>query len=168
MKTKIEMGDYCVCVEEKDGFISVEALKDEEVVEEFSIEMTESEEGQDESQDEEEIQNFGEYGQDEEEGQDADEAEGEDDEEDEDDDDGTGIGVVYNYNMTYDPNKIFGVHLNLTGYLDGSQFKFAPFSHNADAPSTPAPEPGTMLLFGTGLIGLAWVGRRQLQGKKDS
>lgn len=36
---------------------------------------------------------------------------------------------------------------------------FAPFSH--DAQSSPVPEPGTMLLFGTGLAGLAAVGRRR-------
>lgn len=37
--------------------------------------------------------------------------------------------------------------------------KFAPFSH--DAQSTPVPEPATMLLFGTGLVGLAGALRRR-------
>jgi len=79
---------------------------------------------------------------------------------------GEGTGVIYNYIISYDPKNIFGVHLNLTGYLDGENFKFAPFSHNADAPT--APEPTTMLLFGTGLLGVAWMGRRQMQKRKST
>jgi hypothetical protein len=62
MKTKVEIEGYEIEIEFVNGVISVKAEKDEEVVEEFSIEV---EEGQ--SEDDEEVQGFGEYGQDEEE-----------------------------------------------------------------------------------------------------
>jgi hypothetical protein len=75
-----------------------------------------------------------------------------------------GNGIVYNYEISYDSEYIFGVHMNLTGYLDGEHLKFAPFSHNADAPSVP--EPGTMLLMGTGLIALGGLGRKRW-GKRN-
>jgi len=51
MKTTVEINGYFIDIEEKDGVISVTATKDEEVVEEFSIdteEGQEDEEGQDE------------------------------------------------------------------------------------------------------------------------
>lgn len=38
----------------------------------------------------------------------------------------------------------------------------APFSH--DAESAPVPEPGTMLLLGSGLIGIATFGRKKIKG----
>jgi len=41
MKTTIEMNGYQIVVEETEGSISVSALKDEEVVEEFTLELEE-------------------------------------------------------------------------------------------------------------------------------
>jgi hypothetical protein len=43
---------------------------------------------------------------------------------------------------------------------DGSIDRFAPFSHDAEAGS-PVPEPGTLALFGAGLLGLGTVSRKR-------
>jgi hypothetical protein len=74
MKTTVEINGYLIVIEESEGNISVSATKDEEVVEEFTIELEESQEG--ESDD---VQGFGEFGQEEEEDF------GQNEEEDEDD-----------------------------------------------------------------------------------
>lgn len=88
MKTKIEFGEHVVIVEEIDGVITVKAEKDEEVIEEFSIETEESEEGQgqSQSQDDDEVQGFDDFDKEEEddfeeEGQDQAQEEEEEDEE---------------------------------------------------------------------------------------
>lgn len=80
MKTKVEINGYEIEIEEKNGVISVSATFDDEVVEEFQIEM---EEGQDDEEGQEDVQGFDEFGQDEEEdfGQDEEEDELEDEEE---------------------------------------------------------------------------------------
>ncbi len=72
MKTKVEINGYEIEIEEKDGLIIVKAEKDEEIVEEFTIEMEEGEEGQDE------VQGFEDFEGGEEEGDfDGDDSEGE-------------------------------------------------------------------------------------------
>ena len=65
MVTKVEINGYEISIEEVDGVISVTATKDEEVIEEFTIEVEEGEEGQDEEG--QDVQSFDEFGQDEEE-----------------------------------------------------------------------------------------------------
>jgi hypothetical protein len=84
MKTSVEINGYVISIEETEGVISVNAIKDEEVIEEFTIETEEGEEGEGED-----VKGFGDYG-DEEEDFDRDdledELEGQDDEEEEDDD----------------------------------------------------------------------------------
>jgi hypothetical protein len=80
MKTTVEINGYFIDVEEKDGVISVTATFEDEVVEEFSIEIEEGQEGQDE-EGQEDVQGFGEFGQEEE------EEDFEDEEEDEKEDD---------------------------------------------------------------------------------
>jgi hypothetical protein len=84
MKTKVEIEGYEIEISFEEGVISVSAQKDDEVVEEFSINV---EEGQGESEDGEEVQNFGDYEEEEDfSGEDLeDELEGEDDEDDDDD-----------------------------------------------------------------------------------
>lgn len=46
-----------------------------------------------------------------------------------------------------------------------AKYVFSPFSHDGsfDDGSSTVPEPTTLLLFGTGLIGLSWMGRRQMK-----
>jgi DNA-binding PadR family transcriptional regulator len=62
MKTKIEIGDYCIEVCEKDGFIEVKAEKDDEVVEEFTIELTEGDQEEGQSQEEgDDVQGFDDF-----------------------------------------------------------------------------------------------------------
>ena len=76
MKTTVEINGYLITIEEVDGNITVAASKDEEIVEEFTIEVEEGQEGE-----EGDVQGFGEFGQDEEDdfGQDDEEGDDEDD-----------------------------------------------------------------------------------------
>jgi hypothetical protein len=84
MKTKVEIEGYEIEIEFEGGIISVKAEKDDEVVEEFSIEVEEGQsQGQSQGQDEDEVQGFGEFGQDEEEDFDGEFEGGEEDLEDE-------------------------------------------------------------------------------------
>jgi hypothetical protein len=48
----------------------------------------------------------------------------------------------------------------LKGNLDTDVTQFAPFSHDAQSSSTSVPEPATLLLFGSGLLGLGLIRRR--------
>jgi len=90
MKTKveIEIGDYEIQIEEVDGVITVKAEKDDEIVEEFSIEVEESEGGEElegeELEGEEDIKGFEDFGSEEEDfegGEESEEFESEEDEE---------------------------------------------------------------------------------------
>ena len=46
MKTSVEINGYLITIEEIDGVISVNAAKDDEIIEEFTITVEESEEGE--------------------------------------------------------------------------------------------------------------------------
>ena len=81
MKTSVEINGYVISIEELEGVISVNATKDEEVIEEFTIEIEEGEEG--EESDNDEVQGFGQFGQEEE---DFGQEESQEDDEDEDED----------------------------------------------------------------------------------
>ena len=108
MKTKVEINGYEIVIEERDGLISVTATFEDEVVEEFQIETEEgqgSEEGQ-EGQDE--IQGFGEFGQDEEEDFGQDDEEGDDDDfgqEDEEDEDEKEEGALESFQSFINKKK---------------------------------------------------------------
>lgn len=78
MKTTVEVNGYEIVIEEKDGLVTVSAIKEDEVVEEFELE---TEAGEEAGQDDEEVQGFDSFGQDEEE-----DFEDEEDEEDENED----------------------------------------------------------------------------------
>ena len=82
MKTTIEINGYEIVIEEIDGLISVSAVKDEEVIEEFEIQSGAQSQGDDfgdETQGDEEefggeeVQDFEEFGGDESEAQEDDE-----------------------------------------------------------------------------------------------
>ena len=103
MITKVEINGYEITIEENEGLITVRAEKDEEVIEEFSIE-TEAQEAQEgeESEEGEGIKSFGDFGGEEE------DFESQDDEESQDDDESElgemdGIDALENLvNMSFD------------------------------------------------------------------
>jgi hypothetical protein len=81
MKTKVEIEGYEIEIELENGVISVKAEKDDDIIEEFSIEIDPS---QSQSQeDSEEIQGFEDFGGEEEDFEDSEFEEGEELEEDE-------------------------------------------------------------------------------------
>lgn len=101
MKTKVEINGYEIEIEEMEGRISVKAEFDGEVIEEFSIETEEAQEGE-ESEDGEGIKSFDDFGGEEEDfaGEEApegledeiqDDEEGQDDDEEEEGENGSAL-----------------------------------------------------------------------------
>ncbi len=74
-------------------------------------------------------------------------------------------GDIQYYTVSYDPRFMF-IHFDLTGRYDPdgkAKDVFAPYSHDASAST---PEPATMLLFGSGLLGMAAGLRKKARKKK--
>ena len=88
MKTSVEINGYTISIEESEGVISVNAVKDDEVVEEFTIQIEEGEESDSEfdseGSEDSDIRKFGDFEEEEDfGGSDEFESEDEDDESEE-------------------------------------------------------------------------------------
>ena len=88
MKTTIEIKGYQIVIDETEEMVTVTAMKDDETVEEFSLELTEGEE----AQGEEGIRSFDNFGGEEEDfgGEEAQDDDNESQDEDEEEDDNEG------------------------------------------------------------------------------
>ena len=86
MKTSVELNGYIVSIEEENGVISVTATKDEEVVEEFTIQTEEGEDLEGSDEEGEDVRLFGDEEEDFEgsDDDDDDDFEGSDDDDDDD------------------------------------------------------------------------------------
>jgi hypothetical protein len=95
MKTTIEIKGYQIVIDETEEMVTVTAMKDDETVEEFSLDLGEEAQGE-EAQGEEGIRSFDDFGGEEEdfggeESQDDDNESQDDEEEDEDDNEGRAL-----------------------------------------------------------------------------
>ncbi len=108
MKTSVEISGYTISIEETDGVISVNAVKEDEVVEEFTIQIEEGEEAQ--GFEGEEVKPFGELEDEEEDFEGGEESgeeefESEDEDEDEDEDERAPEGALESFQSFINKKK---------------------------------------------------------------
>lgn len=115
MKTKVEINEYVIEIEEVEGRISVKAEKDGEVIEEFSLQADESAELEADEEEIEgsEIKGFGDF--EEEEDFDSDEEEIQDEEESQDDEE------IQDEEESQDDEEIQDEEENVPGALESFQ-----------------------------------------------
>ena len=63
----------------------------------------------------------------------------------------------------YNPDYLFVTEFHFDGLTNGHEEMFLTGRVGTNE-ITPIPEPSTMILFGCGLIGLAWFGRKRKNG----
>lgn len=76
-------------------------------------------------------------------------------------DQGTGQINKYNVDIT---GYTSGLHFDAYDHIESgnhTKYVFAPFSHDGENGANPVPEPGTVVLFGAGLLSLAIYGKRR-------
>jgi hypothetical protein len=89
MKTTIEVKGYLLVIDETEESVTVTATKDEDIVEEFSLDLTEGEEGAEDIEvPGDEIKSFGEFEEEEDFEKEFDGEKDDDDDDDDDDDEG--------------------------------------------------------------------------------